>query len=78
PIHYATALSSAMIFFIGIYNATVRIFIGEIHYLIGILVAIGAIVGSIIGTKVSDKISKKHLKFIVAIILILLAIRMYF
>lgn len=78
PIHYATALSSAMVFFIGIYNATVRIFIGEIHYLIGILIAIGAIVGSTIGTKVSDKISKKYLKFIVAIILILLAIRMYF
>jgi uncharacterized membrane protein YfcA len=78
PIHFATALSSAMIFFIGIYNAIVRIFIGEIHYLFGILIASGAIVGSLIGTKYSDRIPKKHLKFFVAIILIILAIRLYF
>ncbi len=78
PIHFATALSSAMIFFIGIYNATVRMIIGEIHYIVGILIASGAIVGSLIGTKVSGKISKKYLKFFVAIILIILAIRMFF
>jgi uncharacterized membrane protein YfcA len=78
PIHFATALSSAMIFFIGIYNGTVRIIIGEIHYIVGILIASGAIVGSIIGTKVSGKIPKKHLKFFVAIILIILAIRLFF
>jgi uncharacterized membrane protein YfcA len=78
PIHFATAISTALIFFIGIYNATVRIFIGEIHYLMGSLIACGAIVGSIIGTKASDKIPKKHLQFIVAIVLMILAIRMYF
>jgi uncharacterized membrane protein YfcA len=78
PIHFATALSSAMIFFIGIYNATVRMIIGPIHYIFGIIIAIGAIVGSIIGTKYSERIPKKHLKFIVAIILIILAIRLFF
>jgi uncharacterized membrane protein YfcA len=78
PIHFATALSSAMIFYIGIYNASVRMIIGEIHYIVGILIAIGAILGSLIGTKVSGKIPKKYLKFFVAIILIVLAIRMFF
>jgi uncharacterized membrane protein YfcA len=78
PIHFATALSSAMIFFIGIYNATVRMIIGEIHYIFGIILACGAIGGSLICTKYSDRIPKKHLKYIVAIILIILAIRMFF
>ena len=78
PIHFATAISSVMIFFIGIYNATVKIFIGEIYYIGGILIAIGAIFGSIVGTKVSGKMPKSHLQFLVAIVLMALAIRMYF
>lgn len=78
PIHYATALSTAIIFFNGIYNATVRIFIGDIFYLTGILIAIGAIMGSLFGTKLSGKMPKSYLQFFVSIILIGLAIRMYF
>lgn len=78
PIHYSTAISASMIFFIGIYNTAARMFISEIHYFIGILIGIGAITGSLIGTKVSNKIPRNYLQFGVAAVLILLAIRMYF
>ena len=78
PIHISTATSTSMIFFIGIYNATARMVIGEIHYLIGILIGIGAILGSLYGTRLSKKINKRNLQFFVAVILIGLAIRMYF
>jgi uncharacterized membrane protein YfcA len=78
PIHFTTATSAAMIFFLGIYNAGARMVIGEIHYLVGVLIAIGAIVGSLLGTKVSKKIPKVALQFLVAVVLIILAIRMYF
>ena len=78
PIHFATAISAAIIFFIGIYNATVRIIIGGIHYLVGILIAIGAIIGSILGAKIAGKMPKKYLQLFVAVVLIGLAIRMYF
>lgn len=78
PIHFSTAISTTMIFFIGIYNAAVRMAIGKIHYLIGILIGIGAILGSLYGAKLSKKIHKHTLQFFVAVILIGLAIRMYF
>lgn len=78
PIHFATAVSTATIFLIGIYNTAVRVTFGEIHYFIGLLIGIGAIIGSIFGTKFSKKIHKHILQFFVAIILIGLAIRMYF
>jgi len=78
PIHYTTAMSVSMIFFIGLYNAGARMVIGEIHYLIGILIGIGAITGSLLGAKVSSKIPKNYLQFGVAAVLIILAIRMYF
>ena len=78
PIHFATAISTSIIFFIGVYNASVRIIIGGIHYLIGILIGIGAVTGSIVGAKISGKMPKSYLQFFVAIVLIGLAIRMYF
>ncbi|MHA2050317.1 MAG: sulfite exporter TauE/SafE family protein [Promethearchaeota archaeon] len=78
PIHFTTATSTTMIFFLGIYNAGVRMVIGEIHYLVGILIAIGTIIGSLLGTKISKKIPKVALQFLVAGVLIALAIRMYF
>jgi len=78
PIHISTAMSTTMIFFIGIYNATIRITIGKIHYLIGILLGSGAVLGSLYGTRLSKKIRKHILQFFVAVVLIGLAIRMYF
>jgi uncharacterized membrane protein YfcA len=78
PIHNATAISTSIIFFTAIFNTIVKIFLGEINYLIGILIVIGSILGSIFGAKISSKIPRNYLQFIVAIVLMGLAIRMYF
>lgn len=78
PIHNATAISTSIIFFTAIYNTIVKSFLGQINYLIGIFIGIGAILGSIFGAKVSSKIPRNYLQFIVAIVLMGLAIRMYF
>jgi len=78
PIHYATAVSTSIIFFIGIFNAVARMIIGEIVYLAGILIGSGAIFGAVFGSKVSNKVPKKYLQLFVAALLIGLAIRMYF
>jgi len=78
PIHNATAISTSIIFFTAIYNTIVKSFLGQINYLIGILIGLGAILGSIFGAKISRKIPRNYLQFIVAIVLMGLAIRMYF
>ncbi len=78
PIHNATAISTSIIFFTAIYNTIVKSFLGQIDFLIGIFIGIGAILGSIFGAKVSNKIPRNYLQFIVAIVLMGLAIRMYF
>ena len=78
PIHNATAVSTAIIFFVGIYNTIARIFLGVIHYYVGVLIATGAVIGALIGTKLSNKIPKSSLQFLVAFVLIGLAIRLYF
>jgi uncharacterized membrane protein YfcA len=78
PIHNATAISTSIIFFTAIYNTIVKAFFGQIELLIGLLIGIGAVLGSIFGAKVSSKISRNQLQFIVAIVLMGLAIRMYF
>jgi len=78
PIHNSTAISTSIIFFTAIYNTIIRSLLGEINYLIGILIAIGSILGAIIGAKLSKKMPKVFLQFFVAIILISLAIRMFF
>ena len=78
PIHNATAISTGIIFFTAIYNTIANSIVGEIEYLIGLLIGIGAIFGSIFGAKISGKMSKKYLQLFVAIVLMGLAIRMYF
>ncbi|MFX1311329.1 MAG: sulfite exporter TauE/SafE family protein [Promethearchaeota archaeon] len=78
PIHNATAISTGIIFFTAIYNTIANSIVGEIEYLIGLLIGTGAIFGSIFGAKISGKMSKKYLQFFVAIVLMGLAIRMYF
>ncbi len=78
PIHNATAISTGIIFITAIYNTIAKSIVGQIDYLIGLIIGIGAISGSIIGAKVSGKIPKSYLQFIVAIVLIGLAIRMFF
>ncbi|MFX1313811.1 MAG: sulfite exporter TauE/SafE family protein [Promethearchaeota archaeon] len=78
PIHNATAISVGIIFITAIYNTIAKSIIGQIDYLIGLLIGIGAISGSILGATISGKLPKSHLQFLVAIVLMGLAIRMYF
>lgn len=78
PIHYSTAISTSIIFFTAIYNTIMKAIIGEIDYIVGIFIAIGSILGSIVGAKVSKRMPRVYLQFFVAIVLIILAIRMYF
>ncbi|MFX1387155.1 MAG: sulfite exporter TauE/SafE family protein [Promethearchaeota archaeon] len=78
PIHNATAISVGIIFFTAIYNTIAKSIVGQIDYLIGILIGVGSILGSIFGAKISGKMPKNQLQFLVAIVLIGLAIRMYF
>ncbi|TFG24876.1 MAG: sulfite exporter TauE/SafE family protein [Promethearchaeota archaeon] len=78
PIHNATAISTAIIFFTAIYNTILKSIIGQINYIVGIFLAIGSVTGSIIGAKISNKMPKIYLQIFVAITLMLLAIRMFF
>ncbi|MFX1259726.1 MAG: sulfite exporter TauE/SafE family protein [Promethearchaeota archaeon] len=78
PIHNSTAISTSVIFFTSIFNTIVKAIFGKINYLVGIFVGIGAVVGAIIGAKVSNKMPKVELQILVALVLIILAITMYF
>ena len=78
PIHNSTAISTSIIFFTAIYNTIIKSLIGQIDYLIGILIAVGSIFGSIIGAKISKKMPKVFLQFFVAVVLVALALRMFF
>ena len=78
PIHNSTAISTSIIFFTAIYNTIIKIFLGQIDYITGLFIAIGSILGSLLGAKVSKKIPRIYLQFIVAIVLMGLAINMFF
>jgi uncharacterized membrane protein YfcA len=78
PIHYATAVSTSMIFFLAIYNSVSKLLFGHVEIILGLLIGLGSILGAIIGAKVSKKMPRFYLQLFVAIVLIGLAIRMYF
>lgn len=78
PIHYATAVSTSMIFFLAIYNSLSKLLFGHVEIILGLLIGLGSILGAIIGAKISKKMPKFYLQLFVAIVLIGLAIRMYF
>jgi uncharacterized membrane protein YfcA len=78
PIHNATAISTSIIFFTAIYNTIVKFISGQINIYIGILLSIGSITGSIYGAKVSKRMPKVYLQFFVALVLMVLAIGMFF
>lgn len=78
PIHNATAISTSIIFFTAIYNTIIKFISGQINIIVGILLAIGSIIGSIIGAKLSKRMPKLYLQFFVALVLMILAIRMFF
>ena len=78
PIHNATAISTSIIFFTAIFNTIVKVFFGKINYFIGIIIAIGSVLGSFIGAKISNRMPKVTLKLFVAVVLTILAIRIFF
>lgn len=79
PIHFATATSTGIIFFTQIFNTILKISLGRvIDYGLGLIIAIGAVVGSVFGAKISNKIPRLYLQIFVAIVLIVLAINMFF
>jgi uncharacterized membrane protein YfcA len=78
PIHNSTAISTSIIFFTAIYNTIIKSLTGQIDYLIGLIIAIGSILGSILGAKISKWMPKTYLQFFVSVVLISLAIRMFF
>lgn len=78
PIHYATAVSTSIIFFIAIYNSISKLLFGQVGIILGLLIGLGSILGAIIGAKISKKMPKFYLQLFVAIVLIGFAIRMYF
>jgi uncharacterized membrane protein YfcA len=77
PIHNATAISTGMIFFTAIFNTIMKIYLGKINYIVGIFVSIGSVGGAIFGAKISKKMPKNHLQFVVAIVLMVIAVTMY-
>ncbi|MBY9021237.1 MAG: sulfite exporter TauE/SafE family protein [Candidatus Lokiarchaeota archaeon] len=78
PIHYSTAISTSIVFFTAIYNTIIKSITGQINIVIGIIISIGSILGSIIGAKISKRMPKFYLQHFVAIVLISLAIYMFF
>ncbi|MFW9945733.1 MAG: sulfite exporter TauE/SafE family protein [Candidatus Odinarchaeota archaeon] len=78
PIHYATAVSTSIVFFLAIYNSLSKLLFGQVELILGLLLGLGSILGAIIGAKLSKKMPKFYLQLFVAIVLIALAIRMYF
>ncbi|TFG14382.1 MAG: sulfite exporter TauE/SafE family protein [Promethearchaeota archaeon] len=78
PIHNSTAMSTGIIFFTAIFNTIVKSIYGQIDYVVGIFIAMGAVLGAAFGAKISNRIPKVQLQFLVAVVLIFLAVRMYF
>lgn len=78
PIHNSTAMSTGIIFLTAIFNTIIKSIYGQIDYLVGLFIAIGAVFGAIFGAKISKRMPKVQLQFLVAIILMFLAIRMLF
>jgi len=78
PIHYATAVSTSIVFFLATYNSISKLLFGQVELILGLLMGLGSILGAIIGAKISKKMPKFYLQLFVAIVLIGLAIRMYF
>jgi uncharacterized membrane protein YfcA len=71
-------MSTGVIFFTAIVNTIIKSIYGQIDYMVGLLMAVGAVFGAIFGAKISKHMPKVQLQFLVAIILMFLAIRMFF
>ncbi len=78
PIHNTIAISTSMIFFTAIYNTIAKSITCDIDYIVGLFLAIGSVLGAFLGAKISYLMQRATLQFFVAIVLIGIAIRMYF
>ena len=78
PIHYATGISTSIVFFTAIYNSITKFVFRVIEFQVGLLIGIGSIFGGFFGAKFSKKIPTFYLQLIVAIILIVFAFAIYF
>ncbi|MHA1146772.1 MAG: sulfite exporter TauE/SafE family protein [Promethearchaeota archaeon] len=76
PVHYATGMSTAIVFFTAIFNTILKGFYGQINYLVGIIIAIGSIIGATLGAKLSHRMPKTALKIFIGVILIIISINM--
>ncbi|MHA1673527.1 MAG: sulfite exporter TauE/SafE family protein [Promethearchaeota archaeon] len=78
PIHYATAGSTAIIFFVSIFNTISYGLQGAIDWAIGISLGIGMIVGARIGAKTASKIPRWLTLIIIAVVLIFTGFKIIF
>ncbi|MFW9829707.1 MAG: sulfite exporter TauE/SafE family protein [Promethearchaeota archaeon] len=78
PIHYATAVSTSIIFFTAIYNSITKLLIGQVELALGLTLGIGSIIGAFLGANVSKRMPNLYLQLLVAATLIGFAFRMYF
>ena len=78
PIHYATAISSSIVFFTAVFNMILLIYYGNINYIVGTFLAIGSVLGAVVGAKLSHRMSTRYLQIFVALLLIFIGINMLF
>ncbi len=77
PIHNATAVSTSMTFFVSIFIVIIKIFFGNIDYIVGTILGISSILGAIIGATISQRVPKFYLQIIIAGLLFFFAFRIY-
>ncbi len=75
PIHYATAGSTAIIFFVSIFNTIIYGLQGLIDWAIGISLGIGMIFGARIGAITASKIPRWLTLIIIAVVMIFTGFR---
>jgi uncharacterized protein len=76
PIHFATANSSAIIFFTSLYNSIGFGLRGEINWIVGVIMGIGMVLGARIGAKFSSKVPRHYILGILSLLLFLASIQM--
>ncbi|MHA1231426.1 MAG: sulfite exporter TauE/SafE family protein, partial [Candidatus Helarchaeota archaeon] len=75
-IHMAIACSIFSIFISMISSSITFIILGEVNYIVGIIIIIGMIIGAQIGAFIAKKIKSRYLKLMAAIMMTIIAIQM--
>jgi uncharacterized membrane protein YfcA len=74
----AAATSQFALFFTSLSGLLLYVYYGYPNYPMGFSLAIGSLIGGTIGSKFSSKISSNSLKIIFSIILIIMALKLFF